>query len=70
MVTGNKEMSGLNEVQLSLLRIFNREMTYEESVEIRDLLVDHYSRKLKEEVNRVVEAKGITSKDYQKLRDQ
>lgn len=70
MVTGNKEMSGLNEVQLSLLRIFNREMTYEESVEIRDLLVDHYSRKLKEEVNRVVEAKGITSKDYQKLRNQ
>ena len=49
--------------------MFNRRMTYEESVEIRELLTKHYSQKLKAEVDRVVGKKKITSKDYDKLRD-
>jgi len=43
-------------------------MNYEESVELRDLLTQHYSQKLKDEVDRVVAKKKITEKDYDKLR--
>ncbi|UFH54779.1 hypothetical protein [Spirosoma sp. KNUC1025] len=60
----------LNDVQLSLLRMFNRQMSYEESVEIRDLLTRHYTEKLLEEVDKVVADKKITDDDYEQLRNQ
>ena len=68
MATIDKQIKGLNDVQVSLLRMFNRKMSYEESVEVRDLLTQHYSQKLKDEVDRVVVEKKITNKDYNKLR--
>ncbi len=68
MAIMDKNIKGLNDVQLSLLRMFNRNMTYEESVEIRDLLTRHYSQKLKDEVDSVVSKRKITNKDYDKLR--
>lgn len=69
MDTVDKENRGLNDVQLSLLRMFNREMSYEESVEIRDLLTNHYSQKLKTEVDQVVSKKEISQKNYDQLRE-
>lgn len=68
MATIDKNIKGLNEVQVSLLRMFNRNMSYEETVEIRDLLTKHYSQKLKDEVDSVVDKKKITNRDYDKLR--
>ena len=62
--------SGLNEVQIGLLRMFNRPMSQEESVEIRDLLSKHYANKLFDEVDKVVAEKGITKADYEKLRNE
>jgi hypothetical protein len=50
--------------------MFNREMSYEESVEIRDLLTQHYSQKLKVEVDQVVSQKKISKRDYDKLREE
>lgn len=64
-----KDNTGLNDVQKSLLRMFNRQMTQEESEEIRDLLTKHYSEKLKSEVQEVVSEKKITNKDYDLLRN-
>ncbi|WP_157634630.1 hypothetical protein [Spirosoma panaciterrae] len=61
---------GLNDVQRSLLRMFNRPMSNEESVEIRDLLTRHYSEKLFEEIDKVIEEKQITNADYEKLTNQ
>lgn len=69
MDTVDKENRGLNDVQLSLLRMFNREMSYEESVEIRNLLTNHYSQKLKSEVDKVVSQKKISQKNYDQLRE-
>ncbi len=63
------ENTGLNEIQLSLLRMFNRKMSYEESIELRDVLFNYYSEKTLNEVDRVVESKNITQKDYQNLRN-
>lgn len=68
--TAMQQPKGLNEVQLSLLRLFNRPMSYEESVEIRDLLVRHYAEKLFDEVDKVVIEKNISVVDYEKLRNQ
>ncbi|GAB3548354.1 hypothetical protein [Spirosoma fluminis] len=65
-----QQLSGLNDVQLSLLRMFNRQMSYEESVEIRDLLAKHYAEKLFDEVDNVVARKNITEADYETLRNQ
>jgi hypothetical protein len=62
--------TGLNEVQVGLLRMFNRPMSQEESTEIRDLLSQHYANKLFDEVDRVVAEKGITEADYEKLRNE
>jgi len=69
MVTIDKKIKGLNDVQLSLLPLFNRNMSYEKSVEIRDVLTKHYSKKSKDEVDTVSAKKKITNKDYDKLRD-
>jgi hypothetical protein len=69
MDTVNEKNKGLNDVQLSLLRMFNREMSYEESVEIRDLLTNHYSQKLKSEVDQMVSQKKISKEKYDQLRE-
>ena len=63
------EPIGLNDVQLSLLRMFNRQMSYEESVEIRNLLTKHYAEKLFDEVDKVVATRNITDSNYEKLRN-
>ena len=57
----------LNPVQISLLRLFNRPMSEKETLEIRNLLVDHYSEILKHEVNKAIAEKGYTSEDLDNL---
>nr|WP_287935528.1 hypothetical protein [Algoriphagus sp.] len=69
MDTVDKKFGILNEVQLSLLRMFSREMSNEESLEIRDLLTKHYSQKLKAEVDQVVSDKKISEGNYDLLRE-
>lgn len=64
------ESPGLNDVQLSLLRLFNRQMSYDESVEIRDLLAKHYSDKLFAEVDKVIAEKQISEADYEGIRNE
>ena len=55
-------------MQMSLLRMFNRPMSHDESVEIRDLLVKHYAEKLFDEVDNAVAEKNITETDYERIR--
>jgi hypothetical protein len=57
----------LNPVQVSLLRLFNRPMSEKETLEIRNLLVDHYSEILKHEVNQAIAEKGYTPEDLDNL---
>jgi hypothetical protein len=64
------ENTGLNEVQISLLRMFSRKMSIEESVELRDMLFNFYSEKALNEVDKIVATKPITEIDYQNLRNQ
>jgi hypothetical protein len=69
MAKVEENIQGLNDVQLSLLRMFNRSMSFEETVEVRDVLTKHYSQKLKSDVEMVVTQKKISKKNYDKLRN-
>ena len=57
----------LNSLQLSLLRLFDRGMSDEDTLEIRRLLVTHLSKKLQDEVQRIDEERGYTAEDYERM---
>ena len=61
--------SGLNEVQIGLLRMFSRPMTKEQSLKIKRGIVNLLSDELDAEVERVVKEKNITEKDFEALRN-
>lgn len=57
----------LNPVQVSLLRLFNRPMSEKETLEVKRLLVKHYSKLLEKEVNKAVAEKGYTREDFDNM---
>ena len=62
-----KQHTNLNEVQIGLLRMFERNIPDNDIKEIKRVIVKHLSKQLFEEVDRVVAEKGITEADYKKL---
>jgi hypothetical protein len=64
MATTQNQHTELNEVQVSLLRLFNRSMPQEEILELRDLIVNHYAMRLQKAISKDVEEKGYTQKDF------
>jgi len=60
-------MSGLNELQIGLLRMFDRHIPDEDIREIKRVLVKHLSQQVLDEVDNVVAEKGITETDFKKL---
>jgi hypothetical protein len=54
----------LNPIQVSLLRLFNRPMSDEETLELKNILVSHYSDMLGKEVGKVVKEKKYTQADF------
>jgi hypothetical protein len=63
----NIQHTGLNEVQIGLLRMFDRNIPENDIQEIKQVLVKHLSKQLLDEVSRVVEEKGITEEDFKRL---
>jgi hypothetical protein len=55
----------LNEAQLTLLRLFSREMTSDEIQKLRALLMEFYECELQKELERVIQEKGIQQKDFE-----
>jgi len=58
---------GLNKVQETLLRLFSRPMSEEETLELKRVLVAHYSHKLREEIGKVTKEKGYKQTDFDAL---
>ena len=56
--------SGLNEIQVSLLRLFSRPVSEKQTKELKKLLVDYYSIQLEKGVSKVVTEKGYSQKDF------
>ena len=54
----------LNEVQLMLLRLFSRPMPNQDIEAIREMLLAYYETALHNEVERVIEQKGIKRADF------
>lgn len=59
--------SRLNPIPESLLRLFDRNMSEEKILPFRKVLVKHYSELLRAEVERVVEEKGYTQEDFDRM---
>ncbi|QPH41702.1 hypothetical protein [Pedobacter endophyticus] len=65
-ITLNKHTE-LNPLQVSLLRLFNRPMTESEILELKRVMVNHYSGFLEKEVTKVAEDKGYTQDDFDNI---
>ena len=59
-----KRPNKLNDLQVSLLRMFNRDMTEQETAEVKQLLMSFYDEKLQNEVDRIEAEKGYIAADY------
>jgi hypothetical protein len=60
----------LNPLQVSLLRLFSRDMSDDEVLTLKRALVKHYSELLREEVVKVVADKGYTQADFDEMLNQ
>ncbi|NJL13113.1 MAG: hypothetical protein HC913_09020 [Microscillaceae bacterium] len=57
----------LNTLQLSLLRLFNREMTEEQILSLKRVLVQHFDQLLQVELEKVITEKAYTQDDFDKM---
>lgn len=60
----------LNALQISLLRLFDHGMTDAQVLELKRVLVHHYSAQLKQEATRVSDERGYTAPDFHRLLEQ
>ena len=60
----------LNALQISLLRLFSRDISDNEILSLKRILVEHYSAELKTEIEKVVNEKGYTQKDFDEMLNQ
>ncbi|AQG81213.1 hypothetical protein [Spirosoma montaniterrae] len=63
-------MNRLNDIQIGLLRMFDRPMSQEETLELKRLLTRHYAQKAREAATKVAEERGYTQADYDALLNQ
>lgn len=57
----------LNTLQISLLRLFDRGMTDEQLLDLKRVLVRHYSAQLRQEVERATQERGYTQDDFDQM---
>ena len=57
----------LNEVQLMLLRLFSRPIPGQDLTAIREMLLSYYETLLQNELETIIETKGISDDDFEKL---
>ncbi len=56
----------LNPVQLHLLELFSKEMSEKELLEIKEVLVQYYSRKVDQELDSIWEKRGYSKQSFKK----
>jgi hypothetical protein len=67
MMATQKAHTALNPIQVSLLRLFNRPMSEEDTINLKKLMVDHYSGQLEEELTKIIDRKGYQQKDFDNM---
>lgn len=58
------EMTKLNDLQISLLRLFNRPMRDDEVLSLKRVLVQHFSDSLNAELSTLQEKKPLSNSDF------
>jgi hypothetical protein len=61
------QVKRLNGVQMGLLRLFDRQVDEQESVELQRAIMRFYREKLDKQVEMDIQKKGITRKDFDDL---
>lgn len=64
---GSAHANKLNDLQISLLRLFSQKISDAQTLEIRRLLMDYFDAQLKTELEKVIEQKGFTDEDYRQM---
>lgn len=57
----------LNTLQISLLRLFTRGMTVEQLLELKRVLVQQYTIQLHQESSQVIDTRGYTQGDFDRM---
>ena len=57
----------LTPIQVRLLRLFERGMSDEATLELQRVMVAHLSRKMLDEVERIDAERGYTAEDYERI---
>lgn len=61
------ETTKLNDIQISLLRLFDQKMDETLTLEVRQVLMNYFEQKLQSELDQVTRQKGYTEADYRKM---
>jgi hypothetical protein len=62
----NTNINYLNDVQLTLLKLFSRKMSETEQTDIKQILLNYYDNALQREVQSVIQKKGYLKQDFEK----
>ena len=57
----------LNSLQISLLRLFSQNISDDQTLEIRKLMMNYFDVQLKAELEKVIEEKGYTEDDFHQM---
>ena len=60
-------MVRLSDIQISILRLFDQGINEDETFELRKILLDYFDKKLQSELDKVLEEKQYSDKDYHKM---
>ncbi|UFH56049.1 hypothetical protein [Spirosoma sp. KNUC1025] len=53
----------LNDMQLFMIKLFDRQLTDEQQIEIKKILSDYFARLVDEEIDQLWEERAMTQKD-------
>ncbi|SET81572.1 hypothetical protein [Hymenobacter actinosclerus] len=67
MTPATNQPTKLNRVQISLLRLFERGMSEEDTLELQRVIVAHLSQKMLAEVERIDAERDYTAEDYERM---
>ncbi|SHJ15681.1 hypothetical protein SAMN02745146_2471 [Hymenobacter daecheongensis DSM 21074] len=57
----------LNPIQVSLLHLFERGMSEEETLQLKRLMVKSYLEIMRQEAGRIDDERGYTAEDYEQM---
>ena len=70
MISTSEKFQGsskLNDMQISLLRLFEQGISEADELEVRKMLMDYFNHGLQKEIEEVLKTKKYSTQDYHKM---